>query len=306
MHRLILVGSDSALSYLLFIDESGHDKKDSPYEVLAGVAIEDKELWPLIKALHALEITCFGQRYAEDERELKGKKILKRKVFRHAAQAAAIEPDKRAELARACLQEGSGATREQITALAQSKIAFVRRSLHICASHGGKAFASIVTRDAPRPIDDDAALRKDYAYLFERFYYFVRDQGEDARGLVVFDELERTQSHLLVSQMNAYFTEYQAERSEVVIPEPFFVHSHLTTGVQLADLVAYIAAWGLQVGSMPTPERGELADLGEAVGELEYHTVVKGHRFKKTQIHSLWPIDDLRPARERRPRKPRR
>jgi hypothetical protein len=135
---------------------------------------------------------------------------------------------------------------------------------------------------------------------FERFFYFVEEQGPSQQGLVVFDELERTQSHLLVTQMKAYFSEYQVERSRVVIPEPFFVHSHLTTGVQLADLVAYIAAWGLQVGSMPPAERPELEEFGQRIRSLEHHSVVKTKRFSRTKVHSLCPIDDLRPRRERK------
>jgi hypothetical protein len=37
------------MSYLLFIDESGHDRKEAPYEVLAGLAVEDQKLWGLIQ-----------------------------------------------------------------------------------------------------------------------------------------------------------------------------------------------------------------------------------------------------------------
>ncbi len=44
------------MSYILFIDESGHDGKASPYEVLAGVSIEDRELWNLITAIQRIEI----------------------------------------------------------------------------------------------------------------------------------------------------------------------------------------------------------------------------------------------------------
>lgn len=286
------------MSYLLFVDESGHDQKESPYEVLAGVTIEDKRLWPLIQAVHDLELECFGRRYADDERELKAKKILKRKVFRHAAQARPIDRTRRTALARACLERGDTASREEMTALAQAKLDFVRGALRLCAEHSCKALASIVTRGAPRV--SDGHLRKDYAYLFERFYYFVQEQGEDQRGLVVFDELERTQSHLLVNQMKAYFSERQVERSEVILPEPFFVHSHLTTGVQLADLIAYIAAWGLQVPGMPPPKRKELAEFGERVRELEHHAKVQRRHFsRETSVHSLCPIDDLRPRRRR-------
>lgn len=68
------------MAYLLFLDESGHDLKDSPYEVLAGVAVEDRDLWNLICAVQQSEETHFGQRYADVEREMKAKRLLKRKV----------------------------------------------------------------------------------------------------------------------------------------------------------------------------------------------------------------------------------
>jgi hypothetical protein len=198
------------------------------------------------------------------------------------------------------LEDGPSASKEQITALAQAKLAFVKGALKLCADYQCKAFASIVARGAPRLSDDK--LRKDYAYLFERFFYFVERQAGEQQGLVVFDELERTQSHLLVAQMEAYFLERQPMRSRVVIPEPFFVHSHLTTGVQLADLTAYVAAWGLQVGNMPPAERQELSSCGEAVRALEHHVIIDRGRFSRgTSVHSLCPIDDLRPRRERTP-----
>ncbi|MFQ5615791.1 MAG: DUF3800 domain-containing protein [Anaerolineales bacterium] len=40
-----------------------------------------------------------------------------------------------------------------------------------------------------------------------------------------------------------------------ITPEPFFVHSDLTTGVQLADLVAYLISWGFRTGDMTRPLR---------------------------------------------------
>ena len=119
------------MAYLLFLDESGHDLKDSPYEVLAGVAIEDRVLWNLICAVQASEEAHFGQRYASSEREMKAKRLLKRKVFRHAGQSEPIPAVQRRALAQACLADGATANREQLTALAQAKIAFVEDVLGI-------------------------------------------------------------------------------------------------------------------------------------------------------------------------------
>ena len=70
------------MAYFLFIDESGQDRRESPYEVLAGVAIEDRDLWNLLQTIQEAEIRLFGERYSGGSRELKAKKLLKRKVFR--------------------------------------------------------------------------------------------------------------------------------------------------------------------------------------------------------------------------------
>jgi hypothetical protein len=43
------------MAFLLFVDESGQDRGDSPYEVLAGIAIEDQDLWNLVLALRDAE-----------------------------------------------------------------------------------------------------------------------------------------------------------------------------------------------------------------------------------------------------------
>src|SRR5438067_12093330 len=74
------------MAYFLFIDESGQDHKASPYEVLAGVAVADRDLWNLIKAIQDTEARTFGRRYSLGHAELKGKKLLSRKVFRKASQ----------------------------------------------------------------------------------------------------------------------------------------------------------------------------------------------------------------------------
>ena len=192
------------MAHFLFIDESGHDRRESPYEVLAGVAVEDRDLWNLIQALRAAELDHFGVRYTADRGELKAKKLLNAKTFRLAAQLPPIPHEERSRLARECLGNGAGAGRWQLTALAQAKIAYVESALEICARFHCKAFASIVGRNAPRTANA-TVLRKDYAYLFERYFYFLEDVGAGALGLVVFDELERVQSHILVEQMNPLF-----------------------------------------------------------------------------------------------------
>jgi len=287
------------MSYFLFVDESGSDGSP-PYETLAGVAIEDRDLWNVIQSIYALEYEIFGRRITAGHLELKGKKILKNKVFKHAGQLEAQSADVRRDWAKSCFSKGEthdAPTRKELTALAQAKIAFVSRILALCAQYRLYAFASIVPNAAPRPAPGNY-LRKDYAYLFERYFYFLEDKN--AIGAVIFDELEKSRCHILSGQMEEYFlkTDKGRSRSARVIPEPLFVHSDLTTAIQLADLVAYIISWGIRLPKMTESARPHLAGFAEQVLTLRYQTRRQVNGIDDFSIWSFVVIDDLYP-RER-------
>lgn len=289
------------MAYFLFVEESGQDRRESPQEVLAGVAVEDRDLWNLVRAVQDAEVRLLGCRYTADRGELKAKRLLKRKVFRLAQQLPAIDPEERTRLARHCLEEGATAGRRELTALAQAKLAYVREIFDLCARFHCRAFAAIVRRDAPVPPPDDH-LRRDYAFLFERFFYFLEDQDRAAAGIVVFDEVDLSHSHRLVRQMGDYFTKTVKgrQRAGQIIPEPFFVHSDLTTGVQIADLVAYLVSWGFRRhGGGPEGLRAELEELAERVRGLEFRTQRPvGKNPRRTITSWVW-LTDLRPREQR-------
>jgi hypothetical protein len=267
------------VSYLLFIDESGQDLRESPYEVLAGVCIEDKRIWPLVQEVCKIQEECFGvQRFQDYKDEAKGRKLLKRKTFKKAATHYAIPNPDRRRLAQAMFRDGTRPAPMKLAALAQAKIAYVENVLAAASRNGCAAFASIIPRSAQRPADGDF-LRKDYAYLFERFSHFLHVRARRKHmGLIVFDELEKSKSHVLVGQMERYFlrTQKGRNRARYIVPEPLFVHSDLTTMVQLADLVAYIISWGLRLPGMLEPGRPELAPLVNGVRRLQYHHPTPG------------------------------
>jgi len=288
------------LAHFLFVDESGYDAGESPYGVLAGVGVEDRDLWNLVKDIRVAERAHFGGvQYSGGGRELKAKKLLKRKVFRQAAALDPLPPEERAALARECLEQGDRVGARQITALAQAKIAYVMELLDICARFRCKAFASVVSKTSPPARPD--RLRKDYAYLFERFFYYLEDSGPAAYGIIVFDELEKVQSHILVDQMDQYFklTVRGRHRSSQILPEPLFVHSDLTTGVQLADLVAYTISWGVRFGGMDAPVREELGALARRVVQLRHRSIREVDQNPNFVVWSLAYIRDLRSREER-------
>ncbi len=232
------------MAWFLFVDESGHDRNASPYEVLAGVAVRDRDLWNLIEKIHQCEFRCFGRRYSEGPRALKGKVLLKRKVFQHLALNAEVPDEDITNLARQALDDGADADVRMLKALAQAKLDYVSS---------------------------------------------------------VFDELEKSQSHILVQQAHQYFTRtavgrHRASRS---CPNPFFVHSDLATGVQLADLVAYVVCRAFRIPQMTKPAREELSGFAGQVARLRHATTRERQGNPDFRIWSLAHIPDLRTRLER-------
>ncbi|MBI3127761.1 MAG: DUF3800 domain-containing protein [Candidatus Tectomicrobia bacterium] len=291
---------------LFFVDESlsGVGPDGTPYNVLCGVAIKELQLWNLIQAIRSAEKEYFGMPLKSTDDEFKGKKLLKRKTFRLATSAEPIALDERTKLVLSFLEKGqrkeNKGSRMEFAAYGQAKIAFVHKVFDLCQAHQVVAFASIVSRDAKVPSGN--FLRKDYSYLFQRFFYFLETQQPDERGIVVFDEFEKTKCKLLGDQMSHYFSETirGRARSSRIIPEPFFVMSDLTTATQIADICAYCLNWGLRIPGMREPTRPEMEPYGKRVEEMRFFA----RRYSEEDGRE-WPIfgfsyiDDLRPKEEK-------
>jgi hypothetical protein len=276
------------MAFFLFLDESGQDHHDSPYEVLAGIAIEDRDLWNFIQTAHKLEMDCFGRRYLEKGGEIKARTFLKRKTFRLASQLPPVSLPERTMLAKRALDNGASITKLGLTALAQAKLDYVGKLLGLCQQFRLKIFASIICDPASIPAET-AMLRKDYVYLFERFYYFLEDRLSEPKGIVVFDESEKSASHLLLGQMDKYFkkTTKGRYRAGLIIPEPFFVHSDLTTGIQVVDFIAYIMSWNFRVGKLDKTPREELNQYLDRIKMLRYRsTRVIGDKRE----YAIWSV----------------
>lgn len=295
---------------LYFIDESGHDHRASPYEVLAAVAVRERDLWNLIQAVRSAELEFFGVAFSEVGIELKGTKLLKRKTFRLAADLPAIPADERRNLVRELVINGHRAEQtgaqapvsfRGLAAYGQTVVAFVERVFGLMARYRVTTFAAMVEPSAPRPTGQ-GFLRRDYAFLFERFFYHLEATSPEEMGLIVFDELEKTQSKILLGQMEDYFlrSETGYRRSARIVPEPFFVHSDLTTLIQLADLVAYTASWGIRLNHMDKPTRPELESLAQlAFGQRFVGRKIDESTNQEWSLYGIFYLDDLRSRADR-------
>jgi hypothetical protein len=282
------------MAYFLFLDESGHDHRQSPYEVLAGIAVEDRDIWNLIRSIHSLELEVFGTEYRLYHDELKAKKLLNTKTFKKANSLPPIPIDERRTLAATCIKDGANTSWRAIAALSQAKLEYARKLLELCVSFRVRLFASILVSPLKGRLSNPDFLRKDFVLIFDRFYLFLESHPAETMGCIVFDELEKTQSRVLTRQMDKYFKNHAVGRAQasLVIPEPFFVHSDLTTGIQLADIVAYLVSWGLRFGPLTAPARAELAPYIDLLKPMRHRVVERAEGGVERELWSTVAIFD--------------
>ncbi len=285
------------MAWVLFVNGSGFESSSSPYEVVAGVIVEDRDLWNFVQAILDAKVRHFGAT-APTER-LTARRLLKRKVFRLAHQLPPLPFEERRALARACLERGAAAGKREMTALAQSKVAYVGEVFEVCSRFRCRLIASIVSNRLPRPTP--GYLRKDYAFLLERFYYFLEDQKPPQCGFVACREHAAPFSELLADQMARYFkgTVRGRQRTSLVLPDPLAVRGDLAVGTEVAALVAYVAAWGFRTRELTEPARNELYDFKEQIRALRYRAVREIGDSTNFVIWGFTVVNDLRTREER-------
>lgn len=265
------------MSYLLFLDESGHDHRNLPYEIHGGFALHAKKLWPLVKALTTLEQAAFGDHLHRFRKEIKGSKLLDKDRFRFAAQGPTMDDFARRKHALAFLQKGlrkQVPAREEFTAFGQACLMLARGIFELLDQHEARIFASIIPRrlDPPRPPDrPEDMLRKDLVFLLERYFYMLEHSNET--GLLVMDESEKMQDRKFVRRLEWYFKETAngRYRSARIVPSPFFVASDMAYPVQVADVIVYAINAGLRLPEMTEPPREEVGvEFGPLLSRLQW------------------------------------
>jgi hypothetical protein len=282
------------MSWLLFLDESGHDHKQMPYEVRGGIALQDSQLWPFVQAMQRLELESFGCHLHQFRAELKGCTLLDRKRFKFAGQSAPLEPEARRKNCRGFLTKGlehKPPSRDEFTAYGQACLEMARGTFQLLRSHQAVLFASAIPRSVRRPVDQhiEEFLRKDHVFLLERFFYFL--EGQRQYGLLVMDEVEKSLDRKFVRQLEAYFTKTATGRYRAtwIVPAPFFVPSDMTAAVQAADLCIYCVNWGFRLPGqgMDAPQRDEIADeFGPWLNQLQFC----GDAYKEGHVFKSWGI----------------
>lgn len=252
----------STVSYLLFMDESGHDGS-GPYEVRGGIALPAERVWEFTRKMRGIEARAFGDILARHGSEIKATKLLQRRRLRLARSRANFADEERQALCNQYLgqrRNGTEPTLEMAVAYSQASVYFVGRLLDLIKTQRGRVFCSIVPPNSQKPPTGVATgfVRKDVAFLMERFFYFLEDM--DSTGILVLDETDRTDDKRFLSRLERYFSRHARgqQHANLIIPTPLFTGSDMSYPVQAADIVIYLVAQGLRFGAMTAPMRADL------------------------------------------------
>lgn len=265
------------MSYLLCMDESGHDHKNTPYEVRGGVALRIEKLWPFVQAMRRLETLSFGDTLSKYGKELKGHKLLDKDRFKWAKQDAWMEDEERRKNCLAFLNRGMKKETPkhfEFTAYGQACLTMVRGIFSLLKDHEAAVFATIIPSIARKPdnfVYDDY-LRKDHVFLFQRYYDFL--EANKTHGLIIMDETEKEEDRRFVNRMYRYFERTQTGnlRASRIAPVPFFVSSDMSYPIQAADCVIYCINWGFRLPNqgMDAPTRKDIeAESAQWLNQLQ-------------------------------------
>jgi len=282
------------MSYLLFMDESGHDHRTMPYEVRGGIALHASKLWPFVQAMRGCEQAVFGTLLHEYGSELKGHKLLGKTRFAWADQEKTLDDVARRKHCIAFLNKGVeklSPSRIEFTAFGQACLLMARNVFRLLREHDAVLFASAIPRGV-RPsgmIETDGYLRKDHVFLFERYFYFLESKKES--GLLVMDETEKHADRRFVQRMRGYFTSTSTGRyrTEWIVPAPLFVSSDITYPVQAADVCIYCINCGFRLlrRGMDAPVRQEIAgEFGSWLQQLQF----SGQGYKDGNVYDTYGI----------------
>ncbi|HYG64888.1 MAG TPA: DUF3800 domain-containing protein [Thermoanaerobaculia bacterium] len=282
------------MSYLLFLDESGHDHRTTPYEVRGGVALHASELWSFVQDMQRLELASFGAELHQFQTELKGCKLLDKDRFKWAAQEEPMSDEERRKHCRGFLTRGlekRAPLRSEFTAYGQACLEMATGIFELLRQHKALLFAAAIPRSVVKPDTYEAEeyLRKDHVFLLERYFYFLEQKRQ--HGLLVMDQVEKDQDRRFVRRLEAYFrkTRLGRYRSAWIVPAPFFVSSDMAYPVQAADLAIYCVNWGFRLPTrgMDAPVRREIADhYGRWLAQLQFH----GEGYRDGAVYDSYGI----------------
>ena len=260
------------MSWSMFIDEPGDHQLENPYGVLAGFAVEDTHIWGLTRKLKHAREQFFGQRpYGRTDVYVDVQRILSVDVFKEASSASLPQLPDQVAVRKNSHEKLRFESSNELFLIASQKIAYCNFIIKLMQDYGANAFAIIIPNDSIDITIKDR-LRKDYGYFFERFYYFLVNQGVSAMGHLILQEDRKGREYVSLESINEYFTKTNngRVRSKNIIPEPLFARGDVTEIIQASRILSYCVAWGVRLPKMDLPRRYDMDSLVSLCNSMRF------------------------------------
>lgn len=211
---------------LIFLDESFRTSRSAhkkTFGVLAGVAVPEREFHRISTDVFQLKLKHFGHEFASDK-EIKGKDLLKNRVFQHLA--AGNKPPN--------------------LYLAEDLLQYIRlKKLYV---FGCVCFEKEIQKFRCQNV---RSLDNTFRYLFERIDMFMKIEHPAQLAKLVFDDRDFGTNHPNSSAITNFFMRSPSGLAlDSILKTPFFAISQAqNVGLQLADFVTTVI--GLRFESCP-------------------------------------------------------
>lgn len=217
---------------LLFVDESMRTVAGEDVGALGGVAIPRRLYNRFCTGVYSIKEQRLGR-----QTELKATKVFRKSNFRYEK-----SHDESAILAT------------------------VREVFDCLDRHGGHVFAVWTTdvKDLSIRAEDAGMLPGPYVELVKRFSHFVQNSSQEF-GQLHFDQVGTAADERAASAVQNFIVRTHTNYQSHLIQVPVYTHSVTSPGIQVADLVSYLAAGRAAAAG---EERSELSEFWEAVRNL--------------------------------------
>lgn len=237
------------MSWLLFIGEPSHKIYPRPYNVLSALAVEDINVWDLIKKLEIAQMQYFGRHLNHDDME------------HFCKNSGSVDQ----------LTSSLEYTENQTNISKEKWSAYFLFATHLARDYDVKAFAMITSADSSKVVFT-GRLRKDYSYLFERFYNFLNSLSNGNIGMIVMEGTKSDDAIIKKNNITEYFlkTNNGRIRSKLIMPEPLMANGYIDKIFQLTQLLGFVVSWGVRLQGMTVPRRHDLNDLVAAFNNMRF------------------------------------
>jgi len=224
--------------------------------------------------VQTLELSMFGAPLHQFNSELKGAKLLDKKRFKWAEQDQRMDQASRRKHAFNFLHNGQqrkSPHRDEFTAYGQACLELAKGAIRLLRDYEAMLFAAVIPRlKKPKHVSPEL-LRKDLVFLLERYFYFLAERQE--MGLLVMDGSEKQADRKFLRRMERYFLQSMIgqQRTQWIVPVPFFVESDMAYGIQIADLCIYALNWGWRLSSMTEQTRPEIEPFVQLLKPVIWH-----------------------------------